>query len=101
MNVSREPSAASSTPYVSLVFGLLAVAVSLISVALTLADGLGAGPTAALIAADLVLVAAMGALAATLRPEPARRSRDERLLDELEPLLPAEGPASGPAGGGR
>ncbi|CAM5296712.1 hypothetical protein SAVIM338S_00387 [Streptomyces avidinii] len=73
--------------------GLLALAISLIAMAMSFADDLGAMGTAALIGADLVLVAAMGALLATMRPRPARdgaarRVREEELLDALEPLGP-------------
>ncbi|AWZ05059.1 MULTISPECIES: hypothetical protein [unclassified Streptomyces] len=87
--------------------GLLALAVSLIAMAMALADDLGAGGTAALLGADLVLVAVMGVLISALRTRPAggdgsvggraRRARDEERLDELEPL----GPSGGPADAGR
>ncbi|MGW0395303.1 hypothetical protein ACWDYJ_31370 [Streptomyces sp. NPDC003042] len=108
MNVSREPSAAPNASAVSLTSGLLAIAVSLISVALTCAEGLGVAATVALFAAELVLVAAIGALFGALRPEqgpgragsePSQRLRDEQVLDALEPMLPASG--SGSVGGER
>ncbi|MBT2452383.1 hypothetical protein J7F03_36090 [Streptomyces sp. ISL-43] len=98
------PGAAHSA--LSLALGLLAVAISLIAVAMSLEDDLGAGATAALIGADVVLIAVMGALFATLRPQPARggspagpaqRVHDEELLDALEPL----GASRGPGGEGR
>ncbi|MBT2471305.1 hypothetical protein J7E97_26450 [Streptomyces sp. ISL-66] len=99
---------ASATPHPALAsaLGLIALAISLIAVAMSFADHLGTGGTAALIGADLVLVGAMGALLATLRAQPApvpapacdvapdgtaRRVRDEELLDALEPLAPARG----------
>lgn len=91
-------------PALSSALGLLALAISLIAVAMSFADDLGTIGTAALIGADLVLVGAMGALLATLRAQPARdaapdavpdgaaqRVREEELLDALEPLGPARG----------
>ncbi|MFJ8435945.1 hypothetical protein ACIQ9P_32055 [Kitasatospora sp. NPDC094019] len=112
MNASQDiPAAASpasaTSPAFAPVLGLLALATSLVAVALTLADDLGAGATTALIAADVVLIAAMGALLAAQRPQStpgvplnglgaqdarenaARRRRDDELLDALEPLDPA------------
>ncbi|MFG3001758.1 hypothetical protein [Streptomyces sp. NPDC048340] len=55
------PADAARAATASPVLGLLALAVSLIAVALNYVDGLGA---AALVAADLVLVAGMGTLLA-------------------------------------
>ncbi|UQW99569.1 hypothetical protein [Streptomyces sp. RerS4] len=102
MNVSSKPSSPAGALQITLVFGFLAIAISLISVALTLADGLGAGPTAALIGADVILFAAMGALAASLpaewqRTDRGEAARDEERLDALEPL----GPLAPSADGGR
>ncbi|MET9323441.1 hypothetical protein ABZX75_25100 [Streptomyces sp. NPDC003038] len=111
MNVSQEstanPRPRPRTSPVTMMFGMLALAVSLISMALTLTENMGVGATAALIAADLVLIAAMGVLCAVVRhaavpgmaaaaAEPSQR-RDEELLDALEPLRPA----AGSSGGGR
>ncbi|WP_406192578.1 hypothetical protein OH807_01205 [Kitasatospora sp. NBC_01560] len=116
MNASQDiptgaaPSSAASSAFAP-ALGPLAVATSLIAVVLSLADDLGAGATTALIAADVALVAAMGALLATQRPQSApaatsngrgapddpdaperavRRLRDDELLDALEPLGPAD-----------
>ncbi|MGG8409516.1 hypothetical protein ACM614_24425 [Streptomyces sp. 12297] len=92
--IEAAPAGAANSAF-SYVLGLLTLAISLIAMVMTLADDLGAGATAALIAADLVLVAAMGAVFATLRPQVVdggeRRTRDEEVLDALEPLGPAHG----------
>ncbi|MET9468570.1 hypothetical protein ABZY44_28035 [Streptomyces sp. NPDC006544] len=96
------PDASATAPTaLTLALGLLALALSLIAMAMSFARDLGATATAALIGADLVLVGAMGALLATLRPRPtsgaaadeaARRVREEELLDALEPLGPSRRP---------
>ncbi|MEU8774241.1 hypothetical protein [Streptomyces sp. NPDC048606] len=123
MNLSSKSASESSAKAIRLVFGFLAIAVSLISVALTLGDDLGVGVTAALVAADIVLFAAMGALTASVRAEwsdgrpgeegtdaarSAESRRDEELLDALEPLGPTASSSSSSstsssaaAGGGR
>ncbi|MGW0366143.1 hypothetical protein [Streptomyces sp. NPDC002990] len=109
MNVTQphSPTNPRTTP-VTMMFGMLALAVSLISMALALTDGMGAGATAALIAADLVLIAVMGVLCAVVRhapapglaeaataAEPSSRRREEELLDALEPLRIPAGPSGG------
>ncbi|MFF7729493.1 hypothetical protein [Streptomyces sp. NPDC008001] len=77
----------------------MSCAIALITLGLSLAEDLGPAPFAALIAAEVVLIAGMGALfgmmhAAGTAPaaagDAARLRRDEETLDALEPLRPEE-----------
>lgn len=81
------------------VLGVLTVAVCLISVAVTSADDLGDGPFFILLGTQILLVAAMGSIAAAMRTqavadvagaEEARMRRDRETLDALEPLRSAD-----------
>ncbi|MEV5375299.1 hypothetical protein [Streptomyces nondiastaticus] len=91
------------TPQPTLAYTALALllgAVALITLALSLTHDLGTPAFFSLIGAELLLVAAMGALFGTVQvrstaaaaPEDAaaRRLRDEATLDALEPLRGGE-----------
>ncbi|CAM5356425.1 hypothetical protein [Streptomyces abikoensis] len=90
---SRRAAAPQPTPaYAAL--GPLLGAIALITLALSLADDLGTPAFLALIGAELLLIAGMGALFGTLPTRSAtgtsERLRDEATLDALEPLRGSE-----------
>ncbi|MGK5732283.1 hypothetical protein [Streptomyces sp. URMC 124] len=90
INSSRPKAASQQSALTNTALGLLLCAVSLITLALTLADDLGDPAFFALIGAELVLVAGMGAIAGTAytqnTADAAQRQRDEAALATLEPL---------------
>ncbi|MCQ8774260.1 hypothetical protein [Streptomyces telluris] len=85
----RRPAAPPSTP-AGIALGLVMCAIALITLALALADDLGDPAFFALIGAELLLTAAMGALFGASHKQSttdaAQRQRDEEALAALEPL---------------
>ncbi|MFC5147011.1 hypothetical protein [Streptomyces aureoversilis] len=87
---SPRPGAASQSTLVNTAIALLMSAIALITLALSISDDLGDGAFFALIAAEIVLIATMGALYGSVHAQSiadtAQRQRDEEALDALEPL---------------
>ncbi|MCF3102535.1 hypothetical protein IPZ58_13195 [Streptomyces roseoverticillatus] len=101
--IDSSRSATAPTPQPTLAYtalALIAGAIALITLALSLTDSLGTPAFLALIGAELLLVAGMGALfgtvqvrsttATTTEDAAAKRLRDEATLDALEPLRGGE-----------
>ncbi|MEV4503924.1 hypothetical protein [Streptomyces klenkii] len=94
---SSRPAAAPQSPLAHTALGLLLCAVALITLALSLAGSLGTPAFLALIGAELLLIAAMGALFSTVQAQSTaadaaarQKQRDEAALDALEPLRGGE-----------
>ncbi|MGK5544438.1 hypothetical protein ACSNOH_06880 [Streptomyces sp. URMC 127] len=95
---SPRPAAAPQSTPAFAALGPLLGAIALITLALSLADDLGTPAFLALIGAELLLIAGMGALFGTLQKQSttatpagtAERLRDEAALDALEPLRGSE-----------
>ncbi|MGW2600705.1 hypothetical protein [Streptomyces klenkii] len=94
---SSRPAAAPQSPLAHTALGLLLCAIALITLALGFADNLGTPASLALIGAELLLVAAMGALFSTAQAQSTaaadaaeQKKRDEATLDALEPLRGGE-----------
>ncbi|WP_058042482.1 hypothetical protein [Streptomyces roseifaciens] len=87
---SSRSGAASQSTLANTAIALLMSAIALITLALSISDDLGDPAFFALIAAELVLIATMGALYGATHAQSiadtAQRQRDEGALDALEPL---------------